>query len=117
MSEENSKGVFTSFMKEQNVSKSESAAIIKENQTKQSLKEAKEKKEEEKKKELTEAKKNSAFKASRYNQAGMKKAQAKGLIILIPFLALGAFLVIMLVMNSGKIVSGLFNSITKAMIK
>lgn len=112
---ESDKTSFIDFMSSKSGDKKDNGKNYFKSSTKDSLEKERNKKKEEENKELKEAKSNSIALASRYNKAGMFKAQTKNMIIMIPFILFGVFAFFMLLFNGGtwlnKIINALFNSI------
>ncbi|MFC1659222.1 hypothetical protein ACFL0U_01495 [Pseudomonadota bacterium] len=116
----NSSDVLTSFMNKQ-VDKSSSRRnknnkVSRINKTKQALEKARMKEEEEESNKIREVKKDSRFKASRYNQAEMRKRGAKEFMVMIPFIALGILFLFMLVFKGGPMLKDLISSFFKSAI-
>lgn len=108
---------FASFMTSK-TTKNEGASksIIGGNKTQEALDQKKQEKEDEKKKELDDAKKNSIALANRYGKGDMMKMQARNTLMMLPFILLGALIVVILVFKGGDWLrmgmNGLFNVMT-----
>lgn len=99
-----------SFMKQKTAEKSDTASASSGgNKTAGALKKKRDEEKEKEKKELHEAKKNSAFQASRYNQSDMTKRQAQNFLMMLPFMALGLAMVLFIVFKGGPILSKIIN--------
>lgn len=118
MSDNDTNNSFASFMapKSEGESKSSSGGIMGANKTKEALDKSKEDKEAEKKKELDEAKKNSVALANRYGKGDMMKMQARNLVMMMPFIILGAIAFLVLLFKGGDWLSKGLNTLFNIMV-
>lgn len=112
MSDNEKNNTFASFMTSKSLKEEKNGFR---NKTKEALDTSKEEQEKEKKKELDEAKKNSMALANRYGKSDMMKLQAKNFAMMIPFIALGILIFIILLMNGGTWLSSGLNAVFKAL--
>ncbi|MDD2840274.1 MAG: hypothetical protein PHY80_04090 [Rickettsiales bacterium] len=114
----NSQDSFANFMvpKKSNEEQKQSSSIFGKSKTQNALDEEREKDKEEKAKELLEAKKNSAALANRYGKSDMMKLQARNFIIMIPFIIIGAVMLLVVFLHGGTWLSKGINLLFNAML-